>query len=248
MIPAETHQLLALFEQRSLLRWYPDGRISRHDLQGDVAGSLLRAQDGLGKAHAQLLTGYRNRCTDGWPSVVGDGYVFEHLATHLAAAGQHEELQRLLIDFNWLWAKLRATNVNALLADYKADKELVTDPDLRLVQAAVRLSAHVLARDPTQLPGQLVGRLLTYEQPVIQGLLTQVRVWHGRPWLCPCFPSLTPAGGTALAYSEGHTDEVTAVAVAEGRVVSGGSADERCGCGTWPLGSVCTSSKATWAG
>ncbi len=223
VIPAVTRSLLARFEHRSLLRRHPDGRVSRHNLQGDVAANLLGAS-GLAQAHTQLLTGYRARCKDGWASVVPDGYVFEHLATHLVAAGQRKELQSLLVDFDWLRAKLRATDINALLADYEVDKELVSDPTLRLVQAALRLSAHVLARDPTQLPGQLVGRLLTYQQPVIQALLAQARAWHDEPWLCPRLPSLTPPGGPLWRVLEGHTGPVWAVAVAERQVVSG-SAD-----------------------
>ena len=220
VIPAEAHRLLDLFWQRSLLRRHSDRRISRHDLQGDVAANLL-GPSGLAQAHTQLLTGYRARCKDGWPSVVSDGYVFEHLATHLIAAGQRAELQRLLVDFDWLRAKLRATDVTALLADYEADKELASDPALRLVQAALRLSAHVLARDPTQLPGHLIGRLLTHPQPGIQGLLAQARAWRGEPWLCPRFPSLTSPGGPLWRTLEGHTGQVEAVAVAEGRVISG---------------------------
>ena len=139
-----------------------------------------------------------------------------------------QELQRLLIDFNWLWAKLRATRrQRAVSLTTRLIRSSSPTPTCGWSRRQCACRAHVLARDPTQLPGQLVGRLLTYQQPVIQGLLTQVRVWHGqRLGLCPCFPSLTPAWRTALAYSEGHTDEVTAVAVAEGRVVSGGSADE----------------------
>jgi hypothetical protein len=43
------------------------------------------------------------------------------------------------------------------------------DADLRLVQSALRLSAHVLAQDKTQLAGQLLGRLLGQEAPDIQG-------------------------------------------------------------------------------
>ncbi len=42
---------------------------------------------------------------------------------------------------------------------------------LRLVHSAIRLSAHVLARDKRQLAGQLTGRLLGNPAPVIQGLL-----------------------------------------------------------------------------
>jgi hypothetical protein len=37
----------------------------------------------------------------------------------------------------------------------------------------LRLSAHILAKDKTQLPEQLLGRLLYFEAPEIQALLQQ---------------------------------------------------------------------------
>jgi hypothetical protein len=48
------------------------------------------------------------------------------------------------LDFNYLEAKLAATDTNALIADYDY---LPEDKDLRLVQSAIRLSANVLAGD-----------------------------------------------------------------------------------------------------
>ena len=65
--------------------------------------------------------------------------------------------RKVLLDFNWLQGKLAATDPNALIADYDY---LPEDKDLQPVQSAFRLSAHVLARDPRQLAGQLIGRLL----------------------------------------------------------------------------------------
>jgi WD40 repeat protein len=56
---------------------------------------------------------------------------------------------------------------------------------------------------------------------VIQALLAQARAWRGQPWLCPRFPSLTVVGGPLWRTLEGHTDWVAAVAIADGRVISG---------------------------
>lgn len=51
-----------------------------------------------------------------------------------------EDLQTPLFDFNWLQAKLEATDVVALIADYDF---LPDDRDLRMLQGAIWLSTHV---------------------------------------------------------------------------------------------------------
>ncbi|XDE63155.1 hypothetical protein AB3M80_03120 [Arthrospira platensis BEA 1257B] len=67
----------------------------------------------------------------------------------------------MLWDFDWLQGKLEATDIRALLADFEA----VTvgesrDSGLKRLEGALRLSAHVLEKDSSQLAGQLLGRLL----------------------------------------------------------------------------------------
>ncbi|RZN36806.1 MAG: WD40 repeat domain-containing protein, partial [Methanosarcinales archaeon] len=151
-----------------------------------------------------------------------ESYLWTHLAYHLVEAGRGDELWRLLLDFDWLQAKLAATDVNSLIADYD---HLPGDSDLRLVQGAIRLSAHVLARDKTQLAGQLVGRLQTFQESGIQSMLQQAREWDGDLWLCPHAASLIPPG-PLIRILEGHTSWVDAVAVTpDGRHAISGSWD-----------------------
>ena len=118
-------------------------------------------------------------------------------------------------------AKLAAGNVAGLLADYDT---LPSDPAPRLVAAALRLSAHVLADDPGQLPSQLTGRLAGQPEPQLRELLQRLRRWTATPWLRPLTASLTPPGGPLLRTLTGHDGAVHAVAVsADGRrAVSGG--------------------------
>jgi len=98
---------------------------------------------------------------------------------------------------------------------------------LRLVQGAIRLSAHVLAEDGTQLAGQLTGRLLSFDGPDVQALLAQARGWKAFPWLRPLAPSLTPPGGALLRTLTGHTAGVRAVAVTpDGRRAVSASDDQ----------------------
>ena len=217
----DTQDVIDALVDRSLARRDESGYLSLHDLQFDY---VRKQTDDLLTLHDRLLSAYAPRCPDGWPTGPDDGYFFEHLAHHLTEAGRKEELRRLLFDFDWLQAKLDATDVNALIADYDF---LPDDADLRLVRGALRLAAHVLAQDKTQLAGQLLGRLMTQEAPEIQALLEQARQWKGAPWLRPLTPSLTPPGGLLLRTLTGHTQGVTAVAVApDGRHAISASWDE----------------------
>jgi WD40 repeat protein len=128
-----------------------------------------------------------------------------------------------LLDFNYLEAKLAATDANALIADYDY---LPHDGDLRLLKSALRLSAHVLARDVIQLANQLIGRLLGSGKPDIQDLLRQVCEKAPCPWLRPIRASLTPPGGPLIRTLEGHTGGISAVAVTpDGRRAVSGSED-----------------------
>lgn len=148
-----------------------------------------------------------------------DEYGLRHLPRHLARSGRVGTLREMLFEFDWLQAKLDATDVNALIADYDL---LPDDVEFRLVQGALRLSAHALVQDKTQLRSQLWGRLLTFERANIQALMASVKAWQGASWLRPLSTSLTLPGGPLLRTFEGHSYWVTAVAVAQNgkRVIS----------------------------
>jgi WD40 repeat protein len=130
----------------------------------------------------------------------------------------------LLLDFNWLQTKLEVTDSNALIVDYDY---LPEDKDLQLVQSALRLSAHVLARDARQLAGQLIGRLLGDRSPSIQVLLKQADGGKAWPWLRPLHSTLTVPGGPLIRTLEGHTSSVRAVALTpDGRRAVSASDDQ----------------------
>ena len=217
--------LLARLGDRALLRRDPvTGDVDLHDLQFDVARADLG--DSLPAAHEQLLAGYAARCPRGWPSGPDDGYFYQHLAEHLAAAGRRDELTGLLTDVEWMRSRLRAGGVTGLLTDY------TTIPDqagLALVQATIRLSAHVLAVDPDQLPAQLAGRTIGRCEPALARLHAAARAWPHAAWLCPIRPTLAQPGEALRQTLTGHTGWVGAVAVsADGRTaVSGGDGTVR---------------------
>jgi transcriptional regulator with XRE-family HTH domain len=196
------------FVARSLARRDDQGRLGLHDLQHD----FVCDQTGCRRAalHGRLLKAYAGHCPAGWPSGPDDGYFFAHLAGHLRAAGKGDELRQLLLEPGWLRARLAARAVSGLLSDYD---EVPADADVRLVQGALRLSAHVLAEEPGQLAGQLLGRLSSVASSAVQGLLQQAGAQVAWPWLRPLAASLTPPGGPLLRTLSGHNDWVRAVAV-----------------------------------
>ena len=84
-----------------------------------------------------------------------DEYAWRNLLFHLRAAERQAEVRRLLFDFDWILAKLRAVGSAAVLADYQSEP---ADPDCRLLASALTIAGASLT-DPEQLPAQLVGRL-----------------------------------------------------------------------------------------
>ena len=155
-------------------------------------------------------------------------YALKHTPSHLAKAGKAKQLHRCLIDFDFIAAKVSALGSEALIEDY----DLPVHPDawsekkaesLRLIQGALRLSAHVLDQDKTQLVEQLWGRLMCFKSSDIQELLDQARQRKDTPWLRQLTPSFTPPGGRLLRTFSGHTSMVNAVVVTPDskRVISG---------------------------
>ncbi len=188
--------------QRSLAFRDPQGRITLHDLQFDY----VRKQVGdISQVQERFLNSYRQRYPQGYHTVEDDGYFFRHLITHHL---QHrpEEIRQLLLDFRWLQAKLDATDVKALLWDFESVQggEAGTRDPLRLVESAIRMSAHILVEDKTQLAGQLLGRLLSFVSPPAVGLSEYRYFWEKIPLLGPYLPkySQTP---TKKATSESVT-------------------------------------------
>jgi hypothetical protein len=89
------------------------------------------------------------------------------------------------------------------------------DPEaLELIRGAVRLSAHVIEKDPPQFASQVVGRLLPYrDAPAIQQFIDEIASGAPTPWLRPLHPALHPPGTPLLRTLEGHASNVFSVAV-----------------------------------
>jgi WD40 repeat protein len=223
----ETHALCErLWRLALLLRFdLANATICLHD--------VMRAY--LVREHASQLPAYHARLLDAYAEEVKvwstlspqEPYLWHHLVYHLHAAGRDDELQTLLLDFDWLQAKLEATDVNALLADYEIDLAGKDGREMHsLVQSTIRLSAHILLQDETQLPGQLLGRLSHFSRPELCALLEKAIQWRGTTWLRPLAPTLTPPGGSLFRTLTGHTAAIlVATVTADGRRAVSGAND-----------------------
>jgi hypothetical protein len=234
----EARKILAELRRKALLNLdgtAPQRFILMHDLQRDY---LRAVSEDLKVLHQSLLYAYWQQCRGAWYNGPDDGYFFQNLPHHLIEAGREEELRELLLDLNWLQAKLEATDVNALIRDYSllismstlpyqsSKSSIQTGENLRLVQDAIRLSSHVLSRDKTQLVSQLMVRLISSNSLEIQKMMKQAKGYGGTTWLRPLASSLTPPGGSLVRTLEGHTSVVNSVAVtSDGRYIISGSVE-----------------------
>ena len=199
-----------------------------HDLQRAYA---LACTGDVAALHGAYVDAWAMQCPDralerGPTDTAARAYFYARLPYHLSAAGRADELRRLLACYAWLDGKLRFAGVAELLADYQhvADGE---SQDLLTIRDGLRLSSHVLARDPDQLPGQLIGRLGRMRDNVrIRALLDRAHIEPTHSWLCPSAPGLTPPGGPLLRTFEGHSSSVRSVALSEdGKRALSGSDD-----------------------
>lgn len=175
------------------------GSVRLHDVVRQYFASKLGDQVAL---HGRLVDAWGNRFH------LPNPYAWCWLGYHLVEAGRENELHALLLDFDWLQAKLDATNVTSLLEEFDS---FPNDPILGLLQSSLRLSAHVLSRDKHQLAGQLLARLEHKESDGLESLRQRAARWNGGTWLRPLVPVLTPPGGPLLFTLVGHSGTVRSV-------------------------------------
>ena len=136
------------------------------------------------------------------------------------AARQWAQFEATLFDCPFLIAKVAAGMVMDLDDDYRAllrdapEIELRDRDALRLIQGALRLSLHVVAKDPGQFASQMRGRLLAHQdRQGIAAFMKDLDTCTLRPRLLPLWPALEVAGFSILRILEGHTGRVSAVAL-----------------------------------
>lgn len=215
LLAVDARDLCAKLVARSFVQRDREGRLRLHDLQADY---LRHETRDLRRLHGRLVDGYSARYPDGLSRGADDGYFFQWLPWHLRGAGRLAELRELLLCFSWLEAKLAATDINALIADYDA---LPDEGELRLVQAALRLSAHVLVEDPEELAGQLHGRLRDRSEDWIVSLVASSRPTKPMRWLRPLTASLKRPEGSLVRSLVGSDGIFSLAVLPDGRIVCG---------------------------
>jgi len=216
---AEVSDQLAEFTGRSLLTAAGDGWYAAHDLQYDVLKRRLGSER-LAAAHARLLDGYQARYPDRWAAAVADAYLARSLAGHLHEAGRARELQALLADVAWIQGRVANGQLPGVLADFNYSDDQLD----RQIARALRLSAQILAADPTQVRGQLAGRLQGHPDPAVADWASSLTYGdRSETWLAPLGRALTSTTTALEQVLTGHTGPVWSVAVtADGtRAVSG---------------------------
>ncbi|MDH3672402.1 MAG: TIR domain-containing protein, partial [Gammaproteobacteria bacterium] len=198
--------------------------VIRHYLLRECEATLSELHGALLDAYALTLRGEACGGHHAWWTLPeNEPYTWHYLSYHLTESGRVDELRELLLHFEWLRRKAAVTDLNALLSDYDA---VPPEEALGLVQGALRLSAHVLSDDLSQLPSQLIGRLGHFTAPAIQGLLAQAKAMATGAWLRPLNTALTPPAGSLIRNLEGHAGTVTGVALsADGRSAVSASDD-----------------------
>jgi len=146
-----------------------------------------------------------------------DAYGWRFLIRHLRGAGRDEEANRLLIDYVWIKAKLRAFKPRGLFDSYLPEGD---DEGVRLVGRAIAPSLPALAANPQELPRQLFGRLGGVVHKAVAGIVTAAQQDPDfRP--APRWPHLTPPGAERLRLI-GHEGRVRSASFSPGgaRVVT----------------------------
>jgi WD40 repeat protein len=229
---AGSRKLLTKLARKSLLRIETEqprggafgGRtISLHDLQYDY---VYARNENAAELRAALLGAYREKCAGDWWSCPADGYFHLRLMGLLHEVEGAKACRRLLLDFRWLDAKTRATDIAELLQDFAFGEP--ADGVVSAIERALRHAAHLLTfgEGANQLGSQLMARLLGQNEPEINRLCEQahqVRSAAGGPWLRPLTASLREPSAL-LRTLAAHAGGVTALAVLpDGRLLSGGA-------------------------
>lgn len=186
-----------------------NGTVSLHDM---LRSFLLREIGETRHLHARLVSAY------GDLSQLPDAYAWRSLSYHLAQAGQQDQLRQLLLDPQWLRAKLAATDVHSLLQDFE---QATNDPDLGAVRHSLRLSLPVLAADPDQFAEQLRARVSPGVSPRLDELRDRSIHLPPHPRLHVRWSCLARSGFDLLETLVGHSQPVDGVQVLDdGRLLS----------------------------
>ena len=194
----------------------------------------ITAKDKSGSFYIDAFYGHELLAGHGWSQYEQatekmDRYSLQWLPAHLAQINAHEKLLRLLKNFNYMMARLRAGMLERLLEDYR--ETIKTMPSehrqyLRIEEAFFRERAHILRRDDKDWPAYKILLQLAIEHaddsPVTQEAERYIAgdkcdwVWLRREQRVIC-AGVDPC----VAVLEGHTSCVNgALKLSDGRILS----------------------------
>jgi WD40 repeat protein len=172
-------------------------RIARlHDVVRKVLAERL---DDAAVVHTKLL--------DAWGDLtqLADGYAWRSVAYHLEQAHQLAALRDLLLNFDYLQNKVKATKPIALIIDCDY---LTNDYPIQLIQVVLSMSSNILLQDTNQLGPHLYGRLLVHrdKHSDIDSLLNRIDQSQN-PYLLPIHQTML-AADSSLINTIDTSDEI----------------------------------------
>jgi len=212
----DTEELIQRLDDAALLDFdLKTGGIRMHNVLQSYLKSLI---DNTADVHTRLVSHWWST-----PYLLPDRYAWKWIVWHLFQARDYRNLNQLLLDFNWLKARLEIVEIQTILQDFELLKR---SEATRMVRDALQLASHVLSRDPQQLSIQLIGRLDRGQSPIVDKLLDQADASQEIPRLVLADTSLTHPGGSLTGIIKGHVGSVEALALSpDGRWAVSGSND-----------------------
>ncbi len=177
-----TNKLLDELVARSLIQRTNDGFYSLHDLQVDYLKTTSTNLKVLNKGLISRL---------GDPLHLSNEYAWNNYIWHLKEAGEIETATKLLQTYEWIEAKLFASDINELLKDYELFDGF--EKEIELIYNTLKLSAYILAEDKNQLAVNVIGRLGNFESQLIAEFVEKAQKYDKKPWLKPVISSMNPA-------------------------------------------------------
>ena len=215
-------------DQTSTLGFY-------HRQLAEVAADEFLEETARHERHAHLASYF-----DDQPFLIGASQAanerrLSELPWHLAGAARWDRFVETVANFGFLDARIRAAGPQAVIDDLdlalEADRAraALAAPAieaLTTLRALIRLTAHILGRDPSQLGSQLTGRLELRGNPILAAVVAAAKAHEPVPSLQPAGVTLAPPSGNLIATLAGHARGVRAVGITpDGKLGVSGSAD-----------------------
>ncbi|MFO1404835.1 MAG: hypothetical protein U1E96_09665 [Azonexus sp.] len=155
----ERHMLWLLREAGCFILESGDGKQAVYRLFHQSLGDHFRApsQHALEAVAEALANALLTRMTASRDWAFVNPYLIRHLPAHLAKRPEQKGLNRLLLNFDWIQARLNLSGVEAMLNDYRLCKAAY--PATARLHRTLSMIAHILRDHPNQLIPQLLGRI-----------------------------------------------------------------------------------------